>query len=106
MVHSLNGHSERFAKIMSIQENRATPYRVIVREEGSGGVAVSTAVQSLQRRISSACLYNNRKVPSVNWLPLDSAGIVRTPASSTSASPGRIKYTLTLHAAYLHGWVK
>lgn len=53
-------------KIMSIQENRATPYGVIVREEGSGGIAVSMAVQSLQRRISSACLYNNRKVPSVD----------------------------------------
>lgn len=53
------------------------PYRVTLREEGSGGVAVSMTVQNLQRRISSACLYNNRKVPSVDWLPLGSAGIVQ-----------------------------
>lgn len=64
MVHCLNGHSERLRRSLSIHENRAIPYRVMVREEGSGGVAVSMGVQNLQRRISSACLYNNRKFPS------------------------------------------
>lgn len=76
-------------------EDHVCPYMVTVREEASGGVAVFMTTQSLQCRISSACLYNNRKVPSVNWLPLDSAGIVQHQLIRISITGA---YTLTLHA--------